>query len=299
MDWDDLRFVLEVCRSGSALAAAGKLGVNQSTVMRRIAQAETVLGVELFERKQSGYVATPNGLCAADAAERIEREVRDLRSAMAAAQRVLAGTVRVTTSELLANFIIASCLRSFQKFSPGVRVELITDDRRLDLARGEADIALRAGSRPEGAGIVMRRMPDAAWAVYCSRTYAEEHGTPSSREDIRNHAIIGMEGPMAQLPGPRWLCEAAPGAPIGFRSNSLMNLVSNLRAGLGVATLPCIAGDSEPELVRCFAPPPELASEMWLIVREDLKSAPHIRAFADYLAAYLHSIRAQLAGSVP
>ncbi|HEY3149135.1 MAG TPA: LysR family transcriptional regulator [Dongiaceae bacterium] len=299
MDWNDLRFVLEVCRSRSALAAAGKLGVNQSTVMRRIAQAEAALGAELFERKQSGYVATPSGLCAADIAERIEREVQALQTAMAAAQRALAGTVRITTSELLASVIIASCLRSFQKFNPGVRIELITDDRRLDLARGEADIALRAGSRPEGGGIVMRRMPGVAWAAYCSRAYAEEHGTPGFREEIRDHEIIGMEGPMAQLPGPRWLSDAAPSAQMRFRSNSLMNLVSNLRAGLGVATLPCIAGDSEPDLVRCFAPPPELELEMWLIIRENLKSAPHVRAFADYLAAYLHSIRVQLAGGMP
>ena len=296
MDWDDLRFVLEVSRSGSALAAAGKLGVNQSTVMRRIAQAEAALGVQLFERKQSGYVATPTGLCVADAAERIEREVRDLRNAMAATQRALAGTVRFTSSELLTSFVIASCLHSFHKFNPGVRVELIADDRRLDLARGEADIALRASSRPEGGGIVMRRMPSAGWAVYCSRAYAEERGTPGSRDEIRDHEIIGMDGPMAQLPGPRWLCDAVPGAQVRFRSNSLMNLVSNLRAGLGVATLPCIAGDSERDLVRCFAPPPELESELWLVVREDLKSTPHIRAFADYVAAYLHSIRAQLAG---
>jgi DNA-binding transcriptional LysR family regulator len=296
MDWDDLRFVLEVSRSGSALAAAGKLGVNQSTVMRRIAQAEAALGVQLFERKQSGYVATPTGLCVADAAERIEREVRDLRSAMAATQRTLAGTVRFTSSELLVNFVIASCLHAFHKFNPGIRVELIADDRRLDLTRGEADIALRANSRPEGGGIVMRRMPAAAWAVYCSRAYAEERGMPRSRDDIRNHEIIGMDGPMAQLPGPRWLCEGVAGAQVRFRSNSLMNLVSNLRAGLGVATLPCIAGDSERDLVRCFPPPPELESEMWLVVREDVKAAPHIRAFADYLAAYLHSIRAQLAG---
>jgi DNA-binding transcriptional LysR family regulator len=297
MDWDDLRFVLEVCRSGSALAAASKLGVNQSTVMRRIAQAEEALGVELFERKQSGYVPTPNGLCVADAAGRIEREVHEVRSAMAAVQRVLTGTVRFTSSDLLANTILASCLRPFQKLNPGLRVELITDDRRLDIAHGEADVALRAGSRPDGAGIVMRRMPDAAWAVYCSRAYADEHGIPKSREEIRGHEIVGMEGPMAQIPAPRWLDDAAPGVQIRFRSNSLVNLVSNLRAGLGVAAVPCIAGDREAELVRCFPPPRELDSEMWLIVREDLKSAPHIRAFADYLAAYLHSIRAQLAGA--
>ncbi len=296
MHWDDLRFVLEVRRLGSALAAAAKLGVNQSTVTRRIAQVEARLGVELFERKQSGYVPTSSGLSAAEAAERIEREVCGLLSTVAAAQRALNGTVRFTASELLANFMIASCLRPFQKLNPGIRVELIADDRRLDLARGEADIALRAGSRPDGVGIVMRRMPDSAWTVYCSRAYAEEHGMPRSREEIRNHEIIGMEGPVGQIPGPRWLSEAAPGGQIRFRSNSLVNLVSNLRAGLGVATLPCIVGDRESDLVRCFAPPPELEAEMWLILREELKSAPHIRAFADYLAGYLHSIRAQPAG---
>lgn len=299
MDWNDLKFVLEVRRSGSALAAASRLGVNQSTVMRRVAQIEAFLGVALFERKQSGYVPTLNGLCAAETGERIEQEVCDLQSAMAAAQRALAGTVRLTASELLANSIITPCLLSFQKLNPGVHVELIADDRRLNLARGEADIALRAGSRPEGAGIVMRRMPGAAWALYCSRAYATEHGMPRSREEIRDHAIIGMEGRMAQIPGPQWLSDAATGAQIRFRSNSLVNLASNLRAGLGVATLPCIVGDSESELVRCFPPPPELEAELWLIVREDLRSTPHIRAFADYLAAYLHSIRDQLAGRRP
>jgi DNA-binding transcriptional LysR family regulator len=297
MDWDDLRIVLEVCRSGSALAAAGRLGVNQSTVVRRIARAEEALGVALFERRQSGYVATPDGLGVADAAERIEREVQGLASAAAAAKRQLTGIARVTVSELLANVIISPCLPSFQKLHPGVHVQVIADDRLFDLARGEADIALRAGPRPEGAGIVMRRMPSMAWAVYCSRAYAGERGMPRSREEIRDHEIVGMEGLMAQIPGPSWLEEAAPGARVRFRSNSFVNLVSNLRAGLGVAALPCIAGDSEPDLVRCLPPPPELDYAMWLIVREDVKSAPHIRAFADYLAGHLHAIRAQLAGA--
>jgi DNA-binding transcriptional LysR family regulator len=296
MDWDDLRFVLAVRRGGSALAAAGELDVNQSTVMRRIEHTEKDLGVQLFERRQSGYFPTHHGSLAADTAERIEVEVRYLQSAIAAARRVLTGTVRLTTNEMLANRIVAPWLQSFQKLHPGVRTELVADDRRLNLARGEADIALRASSRPEGAGIVIRRMPGLAWAVYCSRTYGDEHGTPTSREDIRNHAVVGMDGRLAKLPGPRWINAAALDAQVRFRSNSLTNLVSNLRAGLGVATLPCIVGDSEPELVRCFPPPPELEAEMWLIVREELKSAPQIRAFADLLAAYLHSIRAQLAG---
>lgn len=296
IDWGDLRFVLAVVRAGAALPAARSLGVNQTTVMRRITQFEEALGAELFERKQSGYAPTPLALRIAEAAERIENEVAKLERDMQSEQRVLSGAVRVTTSELLANRMITPCLQAFYKEHPAVRIELIADDRRLDIATGEADVALRAGSRPEGAGIVARRLPDAGWSIYCGKSYAAEHGCPCRPEEIDGHAIIGMDGRTAELPGPIWLRKWAPNAVIRFRSNSLTNLVSNLRAGLGLGALPCFVGDIEPELVRCMPPVKELESEMWLIVREDLRTVPHVRAFADFLAAYVHSIRADLAG---
>lgn len=296
IDWGDLRFVLAVVRAGAALPAAKALGVNQTTVMRRITQLEEALGTELFERKQSGYAPTPLALRIAETAERIENEIAKLERDMQTEQRVLAGVVRVTTSEALANRLISPCLQAFYKQHPAVRIELIADDRRFDVASGEADVALRAGSRPQGAGIVARRLPDGGWTVYCGKAYATEHGFPKSPEEIDGHAIIGMDGPMAGLPGPIWLRKWAPNAVIRFRSNSLTNLVSNLRAGLGLGTLPCFVGDAEPDLVRCMPPVPELVSEIWLIVREDLKAVPHVRAFADFLVAHVHSIRAELAG---
>lgn len=299
MEWDDLRFVLAVRRAGSALRAAHELRVNQTTVTRRIAQLETALGVDLFDRRQAGYIATETGERVARVAEQIEALVADVATSVAADQRALTGAVRVTTSEAMANRLIAPCLAAFQRQHPGIHIQLITDDRRLDIARGEADVALRASPQPQGGGIVIRRMPSSAWAVYCSRDYAREHGVPSCREEIGRHAIVGMEGPMAQIPGPLWLDAAAPGATIRFRSNSLTNLVSQLRAGLGIATLPCLVGDLEPDLLRCFAPPPELDHEIWLVVREELRAVPHVRVFADFLASHLFSIRDVLAGTVP
>ncbi len=297
MDWDDLRFVLAVWRTGSTLGAARALGVNQSTVMRRVAHIEETLGVELFERKQSGYRPTPQGVCVGETAERLDAQIRELENAIAVVRRSLAGTIRLTTSESIANRLVPPCLQAFHKLQPGVRVDVVADDRRLDLARGEADIALRGGSRPEGTGIVMRRLPDAGWTVYCSKAYAAEHGVPASRDQISDHAILGMEGKLAELPGPRWIAAAAPHAEIRFRCNSLTNAVSHLRTGLGIAALPCFVGDAEPDLQRCFPPPPELNSEMWLLLREDLKTVPHIRAFVDFVTSYMHSIRAQLAGT--
>jgi DNA-binding transcriptional LysR family regulator len=296
IDWGDLRFVLAVVRAGAALPAAKALGVNQTTVMRRITQFEEALGAELFERKQSGYAPTPLALRIAEAAERIESEVAKLEHSMQSDQRVLSGAVRVTTSEVLANRMITPCLQAFYKEHPAVRIELIADDRRLDIATGEADVALRAGSRPEGAGIVARRLPDAGWSIYCGKSYAAERGFPSRPEEIDGHAIVGMDGRIAELPGPIWLRKWAPNAVIRFRSNSLTNLVSSLRAGLGLGALPCFVGDLDPELVRCMPPVKELESEMWLIVREDLRNVPHVRAFADFLAAHVHSIRTDLAG---
>jgi DNA-binding transcriptional LysR family regulator len=296
MDWDHLRFVLATRREGSALGAARALGVNQTTVVRRIEQAERELGIALFERRSSGLVPTKFGICVADAAEVVEACVLDLQNAIEAEHRALGGTVRLTTSEVLADRLVVPALPAFKRMNKTVRVVLITDDRQLNIARGEADIALRAGSRPEGAGIVIRRLPSAAWSLYCSRSYLAEHGSPTSREEIKKHAIVALDGAIARVPPVRWLIESAPDAEISVRSNSLTSLLSNLRAGLGIAMLPCHVGDRDPALLRCFPPPPELDAEMWLIVREEVKSAPHVRALADFLFKRLHEMREELAG---
>ncbi len=296
IDWSDLRFVLAVARAGSALRAAHALGVNQTTVTRRITQLEAAVGGTLFERRQSGYHATPLGARMTAVAERIEDEVIALESAISAEQRQLSGRVRLTTSEALASQLVAPLLPDFRKQHSGILVELFADDRRFDLARGDADIALRTGSRPDGAGIVARRLPNVAWSVYCSRSYANEHGAPDSIEALNGHPILGMHGALAERPPALFLTRAAPGSKVSARSNSLGNLVSALKGGLGIAMLPCLIGDVDAELLRCLPPVEEVESEMWLIVREEVRSERHVRAFADYLAAQIQAMRGQLAG---
>ena len=287
MDWDNLRFVLAVAREGSALRAARALGVNQTTVLRRLDALEAETGEPLFERGRAGQSLTPLGCAAREAAERMEHEAQAFLNALAAQRRALSGSVRLTTSESLANRFVTPCLRDFQNRYPDVSIELIANDQRMDIARGDADVALRAGSRPEGTGIVARRLPDNQWSIYCSRAYADERGLPKDRADLANHDVVGTEGRMAELPGQVWLIESAPTAVIRFRSNSMVNLVANLKAGLGVSALPTVIGDAEPDLVRCFPPLPGVSSEMWLIVQERLKDRPHIRAFTDFLAGYI------------
>lgn len=298
-DWDDLRFVLAVARTGSALRAARALNVNQTTVTRRIAHIESVVGADLFESRQSGHLLTPLGRIVAASAERIEAEVLALRSAIDARQRLLSGSVRFTSSDVYANYVVAPFLRDFRQQYPGVTVELITDDRRLDVARGEADVALRASSRPEGAGIVAQRLPDAGWTAYCSRTYAEEHGIPASAEAFAGHFVALVEGPMAGLAPFCWLTQVARTATVNTRSNSLTNVLSAIKAGLSISMLPCFVGDHEPDLVRCLPPVTELDGEVWLIVREDVKHVPHVRAFVDCLSAHMNDLRGPHSGRKP
>lgn len=298
MEWDDLRFVLAVSRTGSALGAAKALGVNQTTVTRRVSALEENLGARLFERRASGYEATPLGQEAARIAGRMEAEAQAFADHVAGRLRALSGAVLVSTSDAIANLLVAPCLQAFHKRHPGVRVDVDATDRRVDVARGEADVALRAGSRPEGAGVVARRLPDNDWAVYCSRAYCEEHGCPAEPAAIQGHSVVDIQGTMGRIPAATWLVAQTAPENVRLRSNSLMNLVSNLRSGLGLGALPCVLGDSEPDLVRCFPPPPELRSEMWLIVRAEIKDEPHVRALTDFLAAHVAGQRLRLAPSL-
>jgi DNA-binding transcriptional LysR family regulator len=289
MQWDDLRYVLAVARAGSALRAAEALGVNQTTVLRRVDAAEAAAGGPLFERRKTGLTLTAIGRMVAEAAARMEQETQALNKALSAQQREIAGSVRLTASEVIDVCLISPCLGEFHARYPGIAVELITSNERLDIAGGDADVALRAGVRPEGAGIVARRLPDIAWTIYCSRSYAAVRGVPGSREEIVGHDVVGMEGQMARIRGWLWLEAAASGTVVRLRSNSLLNLVSHLKAGLGLGALPVIMGDVEPELVRCFAPPAELNAELWLIVREGAKYQPPVRALAEFLAQAVHA----------
>lgn len=293
VDWNDLKYVLAVAQTGSALRAAEQLGVNQTTVLRRLDALEAQVGASLFERRRTGLTLTAAGQRALEAAERIDGEIGGLVAALAAQRRTLAGSVRLTTSESMAYRLVTPCLRAFHELHPGVMVELIAHDEPLDVARGDADVALRAGFRPEGAGIVARRLPDSGWTIYCSQAYAAERGMPRSVDAIGGHAVVGFDGRMVALPGWQWLITAAPGASVRVRSNSMIAMIFNLKAGLGVGPLPTIIGDGEPELVRCFPPPKEITSEMWLIVRESSKNEPHVRAFADFLADYIKKTHAE------
>lgn len=291
-DWNDLRHFLAVARTGSTLGAARETGTSQPTVVRRIAALEESVGACLFERRRTGYALTEIGREIVPLAEKVEREAAALGEALEAHRRRLAGRIRITSAESIANVLLAPAVVALRKTHPNVQIQLLIEDRYLDLGRGEADIAIRATTKPlADSELLAKKLTESPWAAYCSRSYAEQAGLPAAVDALDRHSIVGGEDELGAFPAMRWLESGSPGATVAWRSNSLTNLHAAVAAGVGVSVLPCLLGGSDPNLVKCF---PALApnAQIWLVVRPDMRRLPHVRAF---IAAIESSFRARRA----
>lgn len=277
LDWSDLRFFLAVARTGSAMAAARALGVNQTTVTRRISELEAAVGAVLFERQRDGYRLRDGAAALVQMAERMEAEAQGFAELAGALDRGL-DRIRVTTNESLANAIIAPAIQAFRLAHPDVRIDLLVLERVLDLGRGEADVALRVVPRPKGEGVIVRQVAQAAWGAYCSRDYARFHGAPRRPEDLEGRDVLTIEHPS----GAR-LASLSPSIRSHEHRPTLNDLCIAARAGQGIVSLPCVLGASQTDLELCFVQPEPL-DPIWLIYHERLRAAPALRAFLDLVA---------------
>jgi DNA-binding transcriptional LysR family regulator len=293
-DWNDVKAFLAVARGGSTLAAAKALGVNQTTVARRVEALEAAVGLRLFERGQTGSKLTEAGEDLMGEAGRMEAAAQGFGNRAASHQRGLAGTLRVTATEILANLIITPALAEFRALYPDVRVDLAITDRTLDLAHGEADVALRAGISLTASDLVARKIGEFDFALYCSRDYAARRGIPTCLEDLRDHDVIGGDGERMPLPGMGWLYDRLPGLEPATRSSSMTNVQLAVKSGLGVAPVPCLAADPDPDLIQCHPPIPELRTGAWVMTRAELKDTPRVRAFIDFIVPHFTAVRKRL-----
>jgi DNA-binding transcriptional LysR family regulator len=294
-DWNDLRHFLAVARTGSTIAAAKALGWSQSTIQRRLARLEQQLGCKLVERHPTGYRLTGLGEDLRPYAEEVEEAVAVFERHLASSDKRLSGTVRVTCPEGLVDPLLTPLIDAFQARFPGLRVDLIVTERFLDLSKGEAEIAVRGGE-PRDPALIGRKIADNPWAVYASRSYIERHARPERPEDINDHAIIDFSGDIANLLLAKWLRSVAPRATIAARSNSVIGLLMAAKSGVGVTILPVQLGDPAEELIRVIDPLPELMSQIYILVHPDLRHAPRVRAFFDFVIAEIGVFRPVLLG---
>ncbi len=292
--WDDFRTVLAVCREGTLSGAARLLGVNHSTVFRRINALEDKLGVRLFERLPEGYAMTEAGESVREAGERIENEVLGLSRKLVGRDLGLQGTLRVTAPDAFAIKLLTPFLVEFSQQYPGIQLELSMANNYLDLTRREADIAIRATTTPPETA-VGRRLCALVTTVYGATSYLE---TQPADQTLEQHAWLMPDDALAQLPFARWLRKHFPSAGVVYRSNSLLGLFEAAKRGMGVAPLPCFLGDQETGLQRLLDPHEELASELWLLSHPDLRRTARVRALMDFLAEAIGSKRKLIEGGM-
>ena len=296
LDWNDLRYFLAVARQGSTLAAARAITKSQSTVHRRLDELEAQLGRPLVKRHPTGYQLTPFGLSILPFAEEVEQAVLRFEQHQASVEREEVGIVRLTCPEpIMALMIKSGLIDRFQARYANLRVEFVMSDKYLDLAKGDADVALRSGDTDDNV-LVGRKIADSVWAVYASQSFIDRHGRPDSIADIAKFPIAALDESMSGHRLSKWLADVAAHGTIASRNNSMLGMMQAVRSGLGLGALPVALGDKDPELVRLFGPIQELTRPWRILAHPDARKMPRVAAFFEFIASETDALKPILTG---
>ncbi len=283
LEWNDLRIVLSVCRQGSLSGAARELGVNHSTVFRRIAAIEEKIAVRLFERQATGYAMTKAGEVMLASAERIEEEFFSLSRKLIGGDLRLNGNLRVTAPDALTMEILMPHIVHFCQSYPGIILDLIIENDLLDLGHREADIAIRSTKSPPDSAIGHKLCRLGA-TIYGSKTYLNKH----SKTTLDQYNWLMPSNGLDWFSANQWLKQNHPKASVAFRSNNLPGLFEAVKNHLGIAPLPFFLAEPLDTLQPVIDPSEPFfsepfTSELWLLIHPDLRNTARVRAFANYL----------------
>lgn len=279
LSWDDFRFVRAIAEKGSLAGAAAALGVNHSTVFRRLAQVEQQLGSRLFERSRSGYELTPCGEEMVKLAARMAEEIVAFERTVAGHDLRPSGELRITTNDTLLLHLLTGVLAGFRTAYPEIVIDIVVANEALNLSKRDADVAVRATDRPPDV-LVGRRLCGIGWAVYAARGRADPTLDPVG--DAARLAWVGLADSLAQLKAARWLRKHAGDERIVYRINTVLGLAEAAAAGVGFAVLPCFIGEATTGVERLSPPIAELEVGLWILTHADLRHTARIRAFMDF-----------------
>lgn len=283
-DWDDVRYFLTLQRHATLAAAGAALTLDPTTVGRRLVKLEDELGARLFDRTPNGYVLTDAGHRLLPRAERIEREALGVERDVAGEDQKLEGVVRLTATEMLTTRFIAPQLRRFRERYPEIQLELQCTNLDVNLARREADIALRL-ARPTQEDLIIKRLSFIHLGLYASVDYADRFGLP--KDSLAGHQMILFANTRPFRRENDWIEARMDGARVALRSDSVSATYSATVAGTGIGLLPCLVADHDRHLVRVpveGAPDPR---QIWQAVHKDLRDSARIRAVLDFLGKAL------------
>jgi DNA-binding transcriptional LysR family regulator len=295
MNWDDLRIFLAIADKGSLAGAARQLRVNHSTVFRRLNAIEDDLKVRLFERLPRGYVLTAAGEEMTVAARRVEADVADIERQIVGREVQLRGSVRVTTTEALAEAYLTRCVVHFCELYPEIVVELVVGYQVYDLSKREADVAIRPGLRPPD-HLIARKLARLRWAVYAAEAYTNRFGSPGSAAQLKDHRFVAFSDQLVVGLSFGWARDLAREGAVVLSSNNQQVQSEAAPAGLGLAVLPTYVGDQSPELRRLFTLDDDMALDLWLLTHPDLRQTARIKAFTEFILQAVKRDKAVLEG---
>ncbi len=292
IDWDDIRYFLAVGRGGSVRAAAERLGVNHATVLRRIAQLEQRLGVQVFERRPSGYRLTAAGEEVVEFAEQMEASSHQLETRVFGRDQSARGLLRVTLPPFIAAHLLMPDLADFARLHPDIEVEILSTGEVANLTNREADVAIRFVVDRKTLPLNLHGLmgPQLASGVYLSRDLLAEWRA-GAIESVRP-IVINDQGV------PDWATAGevrAAGAP--FRAPDSEAQVAAVRQGIGMTRLPCFVGDADPLLARAPGLEPRLNGSIWILTQGETRKTKRVRLFIEFVSQRLIGHAPLLAGS--
>ena len=273
--WDDVRFFLAVARAGSLSGAARVLDVGHVTVGRRIALLEKRLGVTLLNHTPDGFTVTAAGDAILRQCMAMENAALDLERIAAGRDSLVAGSVRVTTTEALAYQVVAPAIATLRQVHPGLQVDLIVGVRSLDVARRDADLAVKF-ARPSAPDLICRKLGEVGFTLYASKRYLARAGVPKRGQSLAGHDLITFTG-APEATSPFFLGESLDDARIALRcDNPLIQRTAAANDG-GIAELACFLGDGFPDVIRVWPREAPARRTAWLILHEDMRRSARIR----------------------
>lgn len=287
MNWDDLKIVLALARAGTLAGAARTLGVDATTVGRRIAAIEGALRAHLFDKLSSGYVLTDTGHLAVTLAEKVERATQAFQNEVEGTDQQIEGRVRLTGLDAIFDHLIIPRLPGLLDRHPGLEITFSSKLDFVDLSRREVDIALRS-REPQHPDSVGRKLGTLSQAAYVKKT--------GSAADAP--FLIGLPSEYDGSDFSRVLTDSFPTGRIAARGSSESHIYALVKAGIGIGVLDCFVGDRDPELRRVIQKP-LWTQTAWAEIHIAMAKAPRIRVVTDFLKEIFASERDLLAGDRP
>lgn len=281
LGWGDYEIVLRIAAAGSLTGAANEMGSSHPTLFRKINAIEEKLGVRIFDRLRTGYQLTPAGEEVAATARQIEELTNETERRVAGRDLRPSGVVRLATTDALLVGMLAPRIAGLRRIEPEIVLDVVVSNEISDLSFREADIALRPASAPDD-HLFGRRLGTIKQAVYSARlSEPEDAGEPP-------WSAFDWIGPSNSMPYGQlhaWMRETGCDKSVVSRMDSVVGMHGAVRAGSGVAVLPCYLGDPDRDLRRIGPPISKLGVDLWLLTHPDLRHTARVRAVLDHLAS--------------